>query len=65
MAGTKTGGEKIALINKTRYGKGFYAKIGAMGGKANRDKPRGFAAMTPEQRRACGKIGGTRSRRRK
>jgi general stress protein YciG len=48
MAGTKEGGKAAASTNKTKYGKDFYAKIGAMGGKkghtggfyANRDLAR-------------------------
>lgn len=34
MAGTIDGGKAAAATNKNRYGKDFYAKIGAMGGKA-------------------------------
>ena len=33
MAGTKIGGMKAAATNKKRYGKGFYAKIGRIGGE--------------------------------
>ena len=33
MAGTKLGGAKAAATNKKKYGKDFYARIGAMGGK--------------------------------
>lgn len=48
MAGTKLGGAKAAATNKKKYGKDFYARIGAMGGKnghtggfyANRDLAR-------------------------
>ncbi len=48
MSGTKTGGAKAATTNKKKYGKDFYARIGAMGGKmghtggfyANRDLAR-------------------------
>jgi hypothetical protein len=29
MAGTKEGGKAAASTNKTKYGKDFYAKIGA------------------------------------
>lgn len=44
MAGTKT-----AATNKAKYGKDFYAKIGAKGGRAHVAK--GFAKMDPERRR--------------
>lgn len=48
MAGTKVGGAKAAATNKKKYGRDFYARIGAMGGKnghtggfyANRDLAR-------------------------
>ena len=33
MAGTKVGGKAAAKTNKTKYGKDFYSKIGAVGGK--------------------------------
>lgn len=33
MSGTKKGGRKAARTNKERYGDGFYAVIGAIGGK--------------------------------
>lgn len=33
MAGTKAGGLKAAATNKAKYGEGFYARIGRMGGK--------------------------------
>jgi general stress protein YciG len=33
MAGTKAGGLAAARTNKAKYGKEFYAKIGAMGGR--------------------------------
>ncbi len=36
MAGTKAGGKAAAATNKTKYGKDFYAKIGARGGKVGR-----------------------------
>ena len=62
MAGTKAGGQKAALTNKTRYGKDFYAKIGAKGGKLGTTG--GFAADR-ERARAAGQIGGRKSRRTK
>lgn len=33
MAGTKAGGIAAAKKNKAKYGKDFYAKIGAKGGR--------------------------------
>ena len=33
MAGTKAGGLKAAATNKAKYGKEFYARIGAKGGR--------------------------------
>ena len=32
MAGTKEGGLKAAATNKKKYGKNFYAQLGARGG---------------------------------
>lgn len=62
MAGTKKGGKTAATTNKTRYGKDFYAKIGAKGGKLG--KTGGFAANRDLAREA-GRIGGRKSRRTK
>ena len=33
MSGTKEGGQKASATNKARYGKDWYAKIGAIGGR--------------------------------
>lgn len=60
MAGTKEGGIAAAAENKRRYGKDFYAKIGAMGGK--KGKTGGFYANR-ELARIAGKKGGEISRR--
>ena len=60
MAGTKKGGLKAASTNKSRYGKEFYARIGAIGGKKTGLK--GFALDRDRARRA-GQIGGRISRR--
>ena len=49
MPGTKVGGKKACETNKKKYGKDFYERIGALGGKAETIKPKGFAAM-PEWR---------------
>lgn len=62
MAGTKDGGKAAASTNKKRYGKDFYAKIGAMGGKKSRTG--GFAANR-ELARIAGAKGGRISRRKK
>lgn len=60
MAGTKLGGQKAAATNKAKYGRDFYARIGAMGGKLGRTG--GFYANRELARRA-GAIGGRISRR--
>ena len=62
MAGTRAGGAKAAKTNKKRYGKEFYAQIGAMGGKKGRTG--GFYANR-ELAREAGRRGGKISRRRK
>jgi len=62
MSGTKTGGVQAASTNKKRYGKNFYERIGAMGGKISRGG--GFAA-NPELARTAGAKGGKASRKTK
>lgn len=62
MPGTKAGAAKAALTNKKRYGKDFYAKIGAKGGKMSNTG--GFAANR-ELARIAGAKGGRKSRRKK
>jgi hypothetical protein len=62
MAGTTKGGQRAAEKNKKRYGKDFYAKIGAMGGKKGHTG--GFAANR-ELARIAGARGGRVSRRNK
>lgn len=44
MTGTPAGGKKTAKLNKKRYGKDFYARIGAKGGAASGNG--GFASDT-------------------
>lgn len=61
MSGTKKGGFKAAETNKDRYGKDFYKKIGAKGGKKTGVK-KGFAA-NPSLAAEAGKKGGKRSKR--
>jgi uncharacterized protein len=60
MAGTAKGGLKAAATNKSKYGKDFYARIGAMGGKLGRTG--GFYANRDLAREA-GRRGGRLSRR--
>jgi general stress protein YciG len=60
MPGTREGGLKAASTNKKRYGKEFYTRIGAVGGKKSRGG--GFAA-NPELARSAGAKGGRASRR--
>ena len=60
MVGKKDGGQKAAATNKTKYGKDFYARIGAMGGKMGHTG--GFYANRDLARKA-GAIGGRISRR--
>ena len=62
MAGTKAGGKAAAATNKAKYGKDFYAKIGAKGGKLGRTG--GFFANR-ELARIAGQKGGRLSRRSK
>lgn len=60
MPGNHIGGQKCANTNKAKYGKDWYAKIGAMGGRKGHTG--GFAA-NPELAREAGRIGGLRSKR--
>jgi general stress protein YciG len=60
MAGNKAGGTKTAAANKVKYGKDFYKRIGAMGGKNGNTG--GFHGNHELAVRA-GRIGGLKSRR--
>lgn len=60
MAGTKEGGRKAAITNKLKHGDGFYANIGAKGGRNGHTG--GFAA-NPELAKIAGSIGGKKSKR--
>jgi len=61
VSGNTKGGLKAAATNKKRHGKGFYAKIGSLGGKVkNPDK--GFGGNR-ERARLAGAIGGRISKR--
>jgi general stress protein YciG len=62
MPGTVTGGKQAAETNKRKYGKDFYARIGAAGGR--KGTTGGFAANR-ELARIAGAKGGRISRRRK
>lgn len=62
MPGTKSGGELAAKTNRKRYGKDFYVRIGAIGGKKSTGG--GFAA-NPELAREAGRKGGLKSRKTK
>ena len=62
MAGTIEGGKAAAATNKSKYGKDFYARIGAIGGKKSRTG--GFYANR-ELARTAGAKGGRISRRNK
>lgn len=62
MAGTIAGGKAAAATNKAKYGKDFYARIGALGGKNGHTG--GFFANR-ELARIAGAKGGTISRRTK
>lgn len=71
MAGTVNGGRAASLTNMERYGKDFYKRIGAIGGKKGRTG--GFAAnklctcsefaYEHYQRQCAGARGGRISRR--
>lgn len=66
MAGTRTGGLKARDTNKAKHGDDFYKNIGSkakFAWEANGRKPKGFSAMTHEQRAEAGRKGGTKSRR--
>lgn len=62
MPGTKEGAAKASKTNKNRYGEDFYAKIGAIGGKASTTG--GFYGNR-ELARIAGAKGGRASKRAK
>lgn len=62
MAGTKAGGLLAGEQNKKRHGADYYARIGAIGGRAGKGL-KGFAVNRELASRA-GKLGGQISRRR-
>lgn len=59
MSGTLIGGAKAAKTNKKKYGKNFYKKIGALGGKVSRG---GGFAFNRELAREAGRKGGQAKR---
>lgn len=69
MAGTSKGGKKTAKINRKKYGKDFYQRIGAKGGRNGHTG--GFASdkvgkdgLTGKQRaKVVGQLGGFASDR--
>jgi general stress protein YciG len=69
VAGNKEGGRAAAETNKRKYGHGFYAEIGKLGGAKGRTG--GFASdkigadgLTGRERAAhVGRVGGAISRR--
>lgn len=71
MAGTKSGGLSAAKTNKAKYGKDFYKRIGAKGGRIGRTG--GFASLKVgtdgldgrERARLVGAKGGKISRKNK
>lgn len=60
MAGTKAGGQKAAATNRKKYGREYYAEIGAKGGRNGHTG--GFAA-NPDLARLAGRKGGLKSKR--
>ena len=72
MSGNRIGGRLAAETNKKRYGEGFYAKIGSLGGKNSNSG--GFAKRAPcncrliylphTKPQCAGKTGGRVSRKR-
>lgn len=69
MAGTIAGGQKAAATNKKRYGKDWYARIGAMGGSNGNtggfasDKKDSNGLTGRERAKVAGSIGGKKSKR--
>lgn len=71
ISGTKPGGIKARDTNYERYGKDFYVKTGALGGKASTGG--GFGSPTvgkdgltgPERARIAGAVGGSKRKGRK
>lgn len=60
MSGTLAGGQQAAATNRKKYGRDFYAKIGALGGKTGTTG--GFFANR-ELAKTAGAKGGSLSKR--
>jgi len=60
MAGTKEGGAKAALTNKSKYGQNYYHRIGQMGGGAGTGHKFAHGRIDPH---IAGAKGGRISRR--
>lgn len=61
MAGTKEGAAK-AKAKLLEQNPNYYEEIGARGGKKSHPN-KGFGSMSPEERSAAGRKGGTKSKR--
>lgn len=62
MAGTKTGGAK-AHQTKINKDPDFYRKIGKQSWKNERNRVVGFALLEPEERKALGAKGGSKTKK--
>ena len=61
MSGTKAGGLKAAATNKKRHGEGFYARIGAKGGRnghSSQGLPERLAAKSQREDQQYDEMGG-------
>lgn len=71
ISGTKPGGIKARDTNYERYGKGFYVRIGAIGGKKSTgggfgsDKVGEDGLTGKERARLAGAVGGSKRKGRK
>lgn len=69
MSGTADGGKKASLTNKNKYGRDFYARIGAKGGRNGvtggfaSDKVGKDGLTGPERAKIAGRKGGQLSKR--
>lgn len=65
MSGNIEGGRKAAATNKKKYGKDFYAKIGARGGANGHTGGFADGEAGRERARVYGAVGGRKSKRTK
>lgn len=49
MAQTQDGKEKAAATLKRKYGDDYFSRIGEIGGKTTRNRPRYFATLSSER----------------